>query len=81
MRPRLWPVLPLLLSALPLTACGTKPLPTVTLPVPATLLQCSPEPAAPADPMTDAGLAGFIVDLADAGQDCRGKLQAVKGLQ
>lgn len=82
MRPslRLAP-LPLLLGLL-LTGCGSypRPMPTVALRVPASLLVCTSQPPVP-EIVNDADLAGFITDLAGAGQDCREKLKAVGELQ
>ena len=74
-------VLLLPLSALPLMGCGTgAPLPPPPpLSVPASLFVCQAEPVPPGAP-DDAGLAAWIVDLADAGADCRGKLHNVKGV-
>ena len=52
----------------------------VKLSVPPSLLACQSQPVPP-DPMkNDADLAYFIVDLAAAGDDCRQKLDAVRGL-
>jgi hypothetical protein len=59
-----------------LTAC-TLPT-TVTkfqkLATPADLRECEPEPAAVEAVKTDGELAGYILDLKDAGQDCRDKV-------
>ena len=69
--------LPALLSTMLLTACVR---PAAVLaprpPVPNDLLTCVPQPVPP-QPKTDADVANFILDLADAGQDCRDKLSAV----
>lgn len=42
------------------------------------LLTCTPQPV----PViaTDTDLAYYLLDLANAGEDCRGKLGAVRGL-
>ena len=73
----------LLLSAMQLTACGAS-LPHVIqaprLVVPDSLTTCQAQPEPPADPYGDKELASWILDLADAGQDCRDKLATVKGL-
>ena len=45
--------------------------------VPASLLSCAPEPAVPASP-DDTALARLIIDLAEAGADCRARLAAVR---
>lgn len=47
--------------------------------VPAGLLTCMPEPALPAADVDDVGLALWIVELRRAGQDCRGRVEAVRG--
>lgn len=65
------------LALLPLfTACAAQPqlvtkFSTVEIKPPLALLRCSDEPAAPGDPLTDLSVAIFIIDLADAGRDCR----------
>ena len=66
------------LALLPfLSACGSnRPRVEIVAP-PAQYLTCKAEPAVPAS-LTDASVAGFIVDLRGAGEDCRGKLQAVR---
>ncbi len=47
--------------------------------VPQSLLHCKDQPASPkAGTQRDAG--NYIIDLADAGQDCRTKLNTVRGL-
>jgi hypothetical protein len=47
-------------------------------PVPLSLLECRAQPARPKADDTD--LAYWILDLANAGQDCREKLARVKDL-
>jgi hypothetical protein len=64
-----------------LTGCGgPRLLPQLfaeKLEVPASLLECSPPPAhRPIDSQRD--LALLVTDLAEAGADCRDKLQAVR---
>jgi hypothetical protein len=44
--------------------------------VPASLLTCAPEPAIPPAP-DDRALASLLIDLAEAGADCRARLAAV----
>ena len=71
----------LVLLSLPLlTACGASP-PLVTeaprLTIPDSLKACQPQPEPPAAGADDTALATWIVDLAEAGADCRGKLAAV----
>jgi hypothetical protein len=47
--------------------------------VPASLLSCQPEPEPP-ESGTQRDVARFVLDLAEAGADCRGKLNAVRGM-
>ena len=62
-----------------LTACASAPpAPPTKLEAPASLLSCRPEPAPPAKIKTDAQLADYMIAVADAGEDCRRKLAAVK---
>jgi hypothetical protein len=79
-RPRL--ALLCLLSALLSTGCAAPlppPVQVERLSVPAELLACPPQPEPPASP-DDRALAGYILDLADAGDDCRAKLGRVADL-
>lgn len=73
--------LAVLLCGLLLTGCAPGP---VVLeprpPVPAALLACRDQPQPPAVVPNDAALGDFMVDLADAGADCRSKLNAVRGI-
>lgn len=70
-RPLMLLALILLLAAL-LGGCSTTT-------IPQQLLTCSPQPAAPeASSQREVGL--YIVDLAAAGDDCRTKLNAVRGI-
>lgn len=64
------------LPALCLASCG-KDVIVERVPVPARFLTCAAEPAPPAED-TDKAVAGFIVDLIEAGADCRSKLAAIK---
>lgn len=75
-RQRRAPALTALPCVLPLLGCAAAPPPLV---VPDGLLTCREEPAAPADP-DDRALAGWVLDLAEAGADCRARLAAVRGL-
>lgn len=73
----------LIASVLALAACGDKtgPIaPVVTHPVtpPAALLTCRAAPPVPRDAETQKDVARFIVRLAEAGEDCRSKLGAVR---
>lgn len=47
--------------------------------VPASLLQCQPQPALELT-MDDHAIARWVLDVVDAGEDCRGKLRLVRGL-
>ena len=70
-----------MLCALP--SCASPGPPVLVRPdVPASLLACAAEPLAPDldAPGWDRTLALWIVDLAAAGEDCRGRLSRVKGL-
>jgi len=72
--------MPLLPCALLLTGCGGRLPNTVEAPrltVPASLLACAEQPEPPAAGTDDTALAHWILDLASAGDDCRGKLRAV----
>ena len=68
-----------LLSLLCLPGCTPPPPPPLThFQVPAPLLQCLPQPEPPAQLTTDADLANYMLDLANAGQDCRDALGRIK---
>ena len=47
--------------------------------VPASLLHCQPQPALELT-MDDHAVARWVLDVVDAGEDCRGKLRLVRGL-
>jgi hypothetical protein len=48
--------------------------------VPAALLTCRPSPAVP-QPVESQKIVGlYLLDLFEAGEDCRAKLDAVRGL-
>lgn len=64
-----------LLSVLLLTACAKAP----AVVVPDSLLNCRDEPRLVGQ-VNDPLLGEFIIDLVEAGADCRGKLRAVRGL-
>ena len=68
------PALIALLSVLPLMGCAR---PKVA--VPASLLECQPQPALELT-MDDHAVARWLLDTVDAGEDCRGKLRLVRGL-
>lgn len=75
MPPRRLPHVRLLVPCvLLLMGCATLPPPVV---VPASMLRCSPAPPVPAADDGDAALARFILDLAEAGEDCRTRLRLV----
>ena len=80
MRPSPW----LAFAALPwlplLTACAPQGGAMVRPEVPASLLECLPQPAPPAVLRDDVDIAYFILDLAAAGADCRAKLERVRSL-
>jgi len=69
-----------LLLLLPLAACAAPSPPVVRterLEVPASLLACLPQPEPPGAGADDSALARWILDLAEAGEDCRGRLARV----
>ena len=68
------PALIALLSVLLLTGCAQ---PKVV--VPASLLECQPQPALELI-LDDHAVARWMLDTVDAGEDCRGKLRLVRGL-
>jgi hypothetical protein len=79
MRRRRAVLFPLLCCVL-LTRCAPAPEPVVVRPeVPPTLLTCAAAPVAPDlnGPRWDQVLAGYLLDLGAAGDDCRAKLLAV----
>jgi hypothetical protein len=67
-----------------LAACSSPaPMPVVVRPdVPASLLACAAAPVPPDlnVPRWDQVLAGYLLDLGAAGDDCRAKLGGVRGL-
>lgn len=69
-----------------LASCTTTKTVTVTevverrVEVPKSLLSCSPEPVAGTVWVTQKDVARYLVKLAEAGEDCRLKLAAVKRL-
>jgi hypothetical protein len=72
-----------LLCAALLMGCAEKP-PVVEVryvpqQVPAGLLTCAAKPAVP-EVMDDHAVAGYVLDLAEAGEDCRAKLRRVRGV-
>ena len=69
--------LPALLCAISLTGCAGHPVLSPRQNLPADWLVCKPQPA-PGEIVSDAGVANFILDLADAGAECREHLSAVK---
>lgn len=75
----LWP----LCSVMLLTGCAADPIVTVQYvkqDIPASLLVCDGAPDVPGARATQRDVARFVVRLNDAGQDCRQKLDAVRGL-
>lgn len=82
-RARLLPVALTLLLLLPACASSTPPqvitkLQVERLPIPPPLLQCQPDPDIPDGLMGDREIADYLVSLWEAGDDCRGKLSAIK---
>lgn len=80
------PTLPLALSALIscalLTGCGSGApslvkTELVRQTIPPALLRCDDEPEPPAGVISQRDIALFLIDLASAGDDCRGKLAAI----
>lgn len=78
-----------ILPCLPLlTACGSAPsLPALLtrvqverVTVPAPLLTCAQEPQVPSGRISHEDVAVYLLALAEAGDDCRGKLTAVQGI-
>lgn len=74
------------IAALLLAGCtANRPEPVVEIverrvEVPPSLLSCMPEPKAKEVWRTQRDVALYLVKLAEAGEDCRAKLDAVKGL-
>lgn len=78
-------ILSLLCCSILLTACAGDTPPTVVTEIkvervlpPTSLLACEPAPLVPTQPITQRDLAGYLVDLAGAGEDCRARLARVK---
>jgi hypothetical protein len=67
---------PLLLASFFLPSCG-KEIVVQRVPVPEKWLTCAAQPKAP-DEDTDKAVATFIVDLIEAGEDCRATVAAIK---
>ena len=70
----------LLLSPLLLPACAAPTPHLVRQELPLELLQCQAQPSPPTPLRDDADLAYYMLDLADAGTDCRAKLDRVRVL-
>jgi hypothetical protein len=68
------PALIAALCGLLLTGCAPR-----KVAVPASLLECQPQPALELT-MDDHAVARWMLDTVDAGEDCRGKLRLVRGL-
>lgn len=69
--------------AMLLTGCADDPTEVVRYvrpDVPESLLVCTPAPEVPGESATQRDVARFVVKLDDAGEDCRRKLGAVRGL-
>ena len=63
-----------------LGACAPRLAPVARLPILDSLLTCQAQPPPPAALATDADLTDWVQDLADAGADCRFRLEAVRGV-
>jgi hypothetical protein len=63
-----------------LAACGAGPPVLVERPIPPGLLTCQARPDPPLIITDDQQLALWITELDFAGEDCRAKLESVKGL-
>ncbi len=75
----------ILLLAPSLTACAGQvrtltEIKYVRQELPAALLECSPEPAAPTDTANNEAVANYVYDGIMAGRDCRESLGAVRRL-
>ena len=68
------PALIALLFVLLLMGCAPR-----KVAVPASLLQCQPQPGLELT-MDDHAIARWLLDTVDAGEDCRAKLRLVRGL-
>ncbi len=71
------PALPALLCAWGLSACAPAALPPPPLSLAPSLLTCRPEPAVP-ELREDADLMRYVLDLVEAGEDCRERLARVR---
>lgn len=65
------------LCALLSTGCAVAPPPPV---LPSALLTCRAAPEPPGPGAGDVALGVWIVDLAEAGEDCRARLREVRGI-
>ncbi len=75
------PLFLMLLVATALLGCAKAPIVSVqAAPIPGQLLECKPEPMPPATG-SQRQVASYVLDLADAGDDCRQKLGAVKAIE
>lgn len=78
----------LALAFVPLsTACADRQPPAVVtrvqierVQIPPGLLRCPDQPEPPAEPVSEADAASYILDLAAAGDDCRRRLGEVRDL-
>lgn len=76
-RTALRPVWPALLLLLALIACAPAKRPAPAISLAPSLLNCRDEPPVPAM-TTDADLMGFLLDVIEAGEDCRTRLARVR---
>ena len=65
-----------LILAMSLTGCGGNSRVEVVKP-PIAWMTCMPEPSVP-EVVDDDGVANFIIDLREAGADCRSKIVGIK---
>jgi hypothetical protein len=76
-RTALRPVWPALLLLLGLIGCAPANRPAPGLTLAPSLLACRDEPPVP-DMTSDADLMGFLLDVIEAGEDCRTRLARVR---
>lgn len=69
-----------LLFGMLLQGCATTIPQQAPLTIPANMLLCQEAPQVPNEP-TDKDLAYYILDLSNAGSDCREKLHAIKNIE
>lgn len=70
----------LLFSAILLSSCGTVKTIFTRPSIPEYLRTCAEEPNPPANVTTQSQVSVYILDLANAGADCRSKLESINRL-